>query len=105
MHVRRVTAVAIGAAALMVTTQVPAMANNVDLTYKSYHHGMWSDSIDRLGACLGGGPGGSYYKAVAVIRPADGVGPSFTRIDEIPGGLSQPACSLLLAKRRGVGRW
>lgn len=47
------------------------------------NHALWKDSIDRLGVCLGGST--SHYLAVAQIRPANGVGPSFSISDRTIG--------------------
>jgi hypothetical protein len=86
VRARSVAAMAIGAVTLTSATALPAAANDVDLavgypgqTVKP-HHGLWDDSHDNLGACLGGM--GTYTKAIARIRPADGTGPTFS-IDDL----------------------
>lgn len=79
MRVRRATAIGIGAVTVLAGTALPAMANNVDLVVGGAHHGIWTDSTDNLGACLGGSI--RWVKAVASIRPADGSGPKFSITD------------------------
>ncbi|MGW6278880.1 hypothetical protein [Kribbella sp. NPDC055071] len=88
MRARTIVGIAGGTLALTCGAALPAFANNVDLavgptpTHK-YHHGMWSDATDNLGACLGGA--GTFYKVVVTIRPSDGTGPVFSEIDTTAG--------------------
>jgi len=79
---------AAGTATLMCATVLPASANNVDLAAgpprgPKYHHGLWNDLNDTLGACLGGS--GTFYRVVIKISPADGAGPTFSILDEVAG--------------------
>lgn len=84
MRARIIAGIAGGTAVLICATALPAAANNVDLAIgppggPKYHHGIWKDATDQLGACLGGT--GTYHQAVATIRPADGTGPKFSVTD------------------------
>lgn len=88
MRARAIAGIAGGTAILICATALPAAANNVDLAVgppgaPKYHHGIWKDATDDLGACLGGS--GSYYKVVVRIAPADGVGPVFSKTDTVVG--------------------
>jgi hypothetical protein len=88
MRVRSIAGIAVGTATLMCATVLPAAATNVDLAVgppgaPKFHHGIWKDATDVLGACLGGGSG--YYKLVVGIKPADGVGPVFSMTDTVRG--------------------